>query len=238
MLAHRKQDEPFWSRLAAFDPGGLAPGARTWAGERWARAAQMEHASIASFSRFSLQLVAVAAPPALIAGAHEAAIDEVHHARISFALASRFLGRQLGPGPLPLAGDLLGTTSLEVVAAETFRDGCLNETLSAAEASAAAAAAGHEAIRHAMLVLARDEQRHAELAWEVVGWAVAVGGSPVREAIAAQWKQRPVIPRNAASPGTDFVPGLGHLDEAELARVRSSAIAEQVTPAVVELLGG
>jgi len=37
-----------------------------------------EHASVASFSAFSLQLIAVGAPSPLLQGAHQAALDEVH----------------------------------------------------------------------------------------------------------------------------------------------------------------
>ncbi|HVM69350.1 MAG TPA: hypothetical protein VM204_05885, partial [Gaiellaceae bacterium] len=42
----------------------------------WLREAAAEHASVASFSRFSLQLLAVGAPPDLLVAAHEAALDE------------------------------------------------------------------------------------------------------------------------------------------------------------------
>jgi hypothetical protein len=77
----------------------------------------MEHASIASFAKFSLQLVMVAAPSALLADAHAAAVDEIHHARVAFALASRLLGRPLGPGPVDLAGDVIGERTLAAVAA-------------------------------------------------------------------------------------------------------------------------
>lgn len=49
--------------------------------EWWSLAAQQEHASIASFSKFSLELMAVGAPAALLVRAHEAALDEINHAR-------------------------------------------------------------------------------------------------------------------------------------------------------------
>ena len=42
----------------------------------WSRDALAEHASIASFARFSLQLMAVGAPSALLADAQRAASDE------------------------------------------------------------------------------------------------------------------------------------------------------------------
>ena len=47
-----------------------SPALRRRLAELWSQDALLEHASIASFSRFALQLLAVAAPPALVAGAH------------------------------------------------------------------------------------------------------------------------------------------------------------------------
>jgi hypothetical protein len=96
MLANRDGDLAFWRALEAFDPARLDAGARRWAGERWAERAQMEHASIASFAKFSLQLVMVAAPPALLADAHDAAVDEIHHARVGFAPWKRGLPGESG----------------------------------------------------------------------------------------------------------------------------------------------
>ena len=52
----------------------LPPRLRLQIADRWLEAALDEHASIAAFSRFSLHLMAVGAPPDLIAAAHEAAL--------------------------------------------------------------------------------------------------------------------------------------------------------------------
>ena len=54
----------------------LPDAARRAIAQHWTRAAQMEHASVAAFSRFSLQLLAVGAPPSLLEDAHRAALDE------------------------------------------------------------------------------------------------------------------------------------------------------------------
>src|SRR4051812_39178148 len=70
--------------------------------EHWTRAAQMEHASVAAFSRFSLQLLAVGAPPSLLQDAHRAALDEITHAELCFSLATSYAGHGIGPGPLPV----------------------------------------------------------------------------------------------------------------------------------------
>ncbi|MFZ5897429.1 MAG: hypothetical protein ACOY0T_40625 [Myxococcota bacterium] len=67
--------------------------------DEWARAACFEHASIASFNRFSLELLALGAPGDLVERANRAALDEVRHARLCFALASVYAGDDFGPGP-------------------------------------------------------------------------------------------------------------------------------------------
>jgi hypothetical protein len=81
-------DDAAWSAFAArVDARGTD--LRRRLAERWSRAALAEHASIASFARFTLQLL-------------RGGLDEIEHARLSFRVASVFAGRSLGPGPLPI----------------------------------------------------------------------------------------------------------------------------------------
>ena len=232
MLANREDDEAFWYALESFDPGRLSDDARRWAGARWAQRAQMEHASIASFAKFSLQLVMVAAPPSLLADAHRAAVDEIHHARVSFAVASRLLGQPLGPGPVDLEGDVVGERTLAAVAAETMRDACVGETLATAEAREAGERAVDPAIRHAMSVLVRDEQRHAELAWRFVAWAAEVGGAPIRKLLRDTFEAAVTANAPSLDPDAPHFPGLGHLSPAESARVRAATIDATLWPAM------
>ena len=49
---------------------------------RWRDNGLAEHASVASFSRHSLQLMALAAPADLVEATHRAAIDEISHAKV------------------------------------------------------------------------------------------------------------------------------------------------------------
>ena len=72
---------------AVFEPNSTS--IRTQLAMHWEAAATAEHASVAAFARHSMQLMALAAPMQLIRDAHEAALDEIRHARLSFALASR-----------------------------------------------------------------------------------------------------------------------------------------------------
>jgi len=59
---------------------------------------QLEHASIAAFARFSLQLLSLGAPAGLIDDCTRALGDETAHARLCFQLASAYAGRAIGSG--------------------------------------------------------------------------------------------------------------------------------------------
>jgi hypothetical protein len=139
--------------------------------EHWSAMGQMEHASIAAFARFALELLALGAPAALVTGAHEAMADETAHARAAFTLASAYAGRTLGPGPLPIDG-ALGASTARSTFATLLREGCIGETLAAVEATEALADATDAAVRAALARISSDETRHAELAWRTAAWLV------------------------------------------------------------------
>jgi hypothetical protein len=166
-----------WTTLIS---AGEAPAAlREPLARYWAQIARCEHASIASFARFILQLLAVGAPPQLVLAAQQALADEVEHARLAFALASRHAGRGVGPGPLP-GTDVAGPTTLDGVLEAVIHEACVGETLSALEAREAAERAQDPALRRVLTKIADDEQRHAELGWRVVQWALATADAPTR----------------------------------------------------------
>jgi hypothetical protein len=152
--------------------GALPAGARAVVAVHHARAGLMEHASIAAFARFALQLLALGAPAELVERAHEAIGDETRHARICFALASAYAGHPMGPGALRLEG-AVGEVSLEECLRLTVREGCVGETVAALEAREAAERARDPALRATLRAIAEDELRHAELAWRFVRWAIA-----------------------------------------------------------------
>lgn len=126
-----------------------------------------EHASIASFARLSLSLLAFGAPPDLVADAHRAALDEIRHAQIAFASA----GSRVGPGLCPAFAELRAHRTLADLAEESFLDGCIGETIASVE------------LREAAPDIADEEAQHADLAWRIVEWALASGDPAVREKI-------------------------------------------------------
>jgi hypothetical protein len=155
---------------------------RTALSAEYARDALTEHASVASFSLFALELLAVGAPPDLVAAAHAAALDEIAHAQTTFAIASAFAGSALGPGSLA-AQSMAPKTDLAAIAADCVRDGCIGETIASLVAAEQARRATVPAIRDALAKIADDEARHAELAWRFVRWALAKGDARVRDAV-------------------------------------------------------
>ncbi len=140
--------------------------------DSWTEAGLAEHASIASFDRFSMQLLAVGAPPDLLREAHRAALDEIRHTEACFERASHYAGEDLAPGPLPLDGDVLGPLDLRSVMLATVAEGCVGETLAAMEAEICAGSCLEGRDQQVMLGIAKDEARHAALAWRFVQWGL------------------------------------------------------------------
>lgn len=162
---------------AAVDP--LPTAAR----DAWLADALLEHASVAAFSRFALELMAIGAPASFVEEAHRAALDEIEHARLAFALASA-PGAPLGPGALSLDHLPLRQDVADVVRAAA-EECCCGETFAAQVALQALAECTHPGARRALERIAADEARHAELGWRFVAWAVAHHGAVALEAARA-----------------------------------------------------
>ncbi len=202
---------------------------------RWTRAALDEHASVAAFSKVALDLMRFGAPPELLERTHQAAIDEVRHARLGFALASAFAGQPVGPGAyrldqLPLAEDLAQ------LAVEAAREGCMGEALASLLAAEGAAKAQDPVLREVLKTIAVDEQQHSLLAWSTVRWAIEAGGEPVRAAVAAVFAaaatQGIAVPQ---APAIDLS-RWGLLSAEDSARVARRCLHEVVLPAARVLL--
>lgn len=195
----------------------------------WARVGLAEHASVGSFAKLALELLALGAPAALVDEAHAAARDEVRHARLAFGLAARAGGTPVGPGPLPMPRVELATDLVQLALA-TFRDGCVAETTSALRCAEARDLVSDEAEFAVLAVLAADEARHAAYAWKLLRWALEEGGEPVRAALVAALAEEGRTVATAADGGDGLLP-------AELNR-RSALRAwkEVVVPAADALL--
>jgi bacterioferritin (cytochrome b1) len=165
-------------------PEGYVPIARGASlGEYLAMSAELEASSVPAFRRLARELRAHGAPPELVSRAVKAARDEIRHARLTRRLAQRFGGAP----ELPKIGKL-PVRSLEAIAEENAREGCVRETFGALLASVQAHRAADAGIRAAMEAIAVDETEHAALAWDVAAWLETQLDGAAR-AVARQAKQ-------------------------------------------------
>lgn len=207
--------------------------------DAFAKAALFEHASVASFGRFALELLAVGAPGGLVEAAHKAALDEVRHARLCFALASAYAGKTIAPAGFPFDGRVDVSANLADVAARTVREGCLGETIAACVAAEQAAAAQEPAVREALSAIAADEAKHAELAFKTVAWALRVGGPDVHEAVSKAIELALVDASemgHEGEPGHDVLAAHGQIGAMAVKNAISRARKDVVEPAAKALL--
>jgi hypothetical protein len=229
-----------WLAASAWpDAELLSPALRERAGAFYAECAALEHASVASFARFTLGLLAVAAPAELVAESVRAMADEIEHARVTYDLASHFLGRRVGPGALSTQGALDDGSTLDELALSTFVEGCVGETLGAVEAREAAAHAVDPVLRVALERIADDEARHAALAFRFVAWALERSPTTlVRKLRAALESVR--VAESGRDPGEDDggdeLECYGVLTAAHRLAVRRHGFAEVVEPCASALL--
>lgn len=208
--------------------------------EYWTRAALLEHASVAAFARFIMQLMSLGAPPALIEDAQAAVGDETLHAKLCFALASAYAGSNVQPLRLDIDRALSAGSPLQILRA-VIREGCIGETLAAVEAAEGRAHATDTVVKQALSRIHADETRHAELAWRTVKWAIATGlTSPTemeREFEAAIDQALSDAADTARLEGRSDLGSHGLLSPATIGEVRRVAIDSVVRPAADALTG-
>ena len=168
---------------------GLTPVQRAQLAAHWARLGQLEHASIAAFARFNLQLLSLGAPSDLVEACNRALADETAHARTCFALASAYGGTPVGPARLDIT-HCFEDTSLLAIAKLVLREGCIGETVASLEALAAAEVASDRAVKQALTRIARDELTHAELAFNFLRWALSQSSAEERHELAREAAQQ------------------------------------------------
>jgi hypothetical protein len=196
----------------------------------WTRTGLMEHASIASFARFTLHLLAVGAPPELVVASQEAMADETEHARLAFSMASAYRGHDVGPGALPIEGSLDGF-DVGAMMSTLLREGCIGETLAAIEAFEAVVGATDPVVRSVLARIARDETRHAELAWRTLRWLIAAGRVD-RARIEAEVAQAlfEAVPADLAAEFEPDMRALGIVSDARRRELRRMALSHIVRP--------
>jgi hypothetical protein len=165
-----------------FDPEGpdttrVAPHLRRRLAKGWLDDARAEHASVAAFERLAMDLTRAGAPDALAAWARRAALEEVGHATMCFAVASAYAAQEFSASSrlfvLPWRARRESRSALiERLAVESLLDGCIEEGCAAKSASLAARRAVDPALAKVLSRIALEEASHAELAYAIVAWAV------------------------------------------------------------------
>lgn len=171
-------------------PAGLAAPvhghARTAAGAWLAHAAWLEAASVYAFVHLADELARHGAPRALVKLALAAAKDEVRHTTMMTHLAKRY-----GAEPPAANVALPGVRSLEALAIENAAEGCVRETWGAVIALWQSHASPDAEVRSVFAQIAKDEARHAALAWAVHEWVMPLLDDAARA--------RVVVARDAAA---------------------------------------
>jgi hypothetical protein len=201
-----------------------------------------EHASVASFARFVLELLALGAPAELVLEAQAALADEIAHALLSFGLASAYAGAAVGPGALDVSGALVSAPDVRDSLRRTIREGCIAETVSAALIRSASQAAEDPAVKAVLERVASDERRHAVLAWRFVRWLVSREGQGLAELAAAEFAQ---APRHVGFGALTELPGNartlrahGYLAVEERRAIALQTLRQVVEPCAQQLLRG
>ncbi len=207
----------------------------------WQHAAQMEHASIAAFARFSLQLLSLGAPAQFIEETNRALMDETRHARQCFALSSQYRGEAVGPQALNIE-QALSELSAEAILVTTILEGCVGETVATLEAAEAAESCQNLTVREVLVGISQDEGRHAELAWKTVRWILAQRpdlAEPARQTFAKVLGSRDSIrllePQPNASAQDVILSSHGMLSERQRREIRSAALRQVVAPCAAQL---
>lgn len=175
------------SRRWLLGDDGVDEATRVGLATAWQEAARSAHRTVAVSTRRALDLVTLAAPPELVASAHEDALGRIRRAKVCFALARGIDGR----GPLPGASiaprrALPGPRSaaLACLAREVVVESALADGVAACVNAKLARRTTDPSIRAALAEIAAAEARHASHAWEIVAWCLAEGGAPVAHALA------------------------------------------------------
>ncbi len=225
--------------LSLPDVGRLDRPSRLALADFWSQEAATEHASVASFSRFVLQLLALGAPADLVRGATRAIAEELEHATTALAFAGAYGGTTLRPGALDVAGSLEGVADRTATAVSVAREGCIAETVSALQIRAASERATDPAVRAALSKIAAEEAEHALLAWRTLAWLLENGDAELRAAVSNVFREMAshvgLGPNAAHEQNSTVMQAHGYLPLEERRALAGAALADVVSPCARDL---
>jgi hypothetical protein len=226
-----------WSSTIDLELATLDVETRAALADAWASEGLSEHASVAAFTRFTIQLLALGAPSALVEASIRAGRDEVRHARACFALAGAYAGSPVGPGPLDIRGGLDEQFDLDSIALTLAAEGCIAETVSLILLAAARDRARNPAVAAILAAIVEEEQTHVLLAWEALAWMCRRGAGLSRlMAVFRDAEQHVGFGATTERPGNVVaMREHGYLPIAERREIASQALERVVAPAAGEL---
>lgn len=210
-----------------------SPAAAEW----WAKAGLMEHASIAAFARFAMDLLQLGAPPDLLRDTARAMEDEIRHATLCFSIAAELSGSTQSPGPFDAAKEFVRNRTPEDILVSAIQEGCIEETVAAEVAREIAKRAKLDRIREVGEEIADDESRHADLAWRFVAWLLAK--RPDLRPLAASSFEQTIVTKESAEDQAESdgpnLEGFGRLRPSTLRQARRRAMQAVVCSRLADL---
>ena len=204
---------------------------RKVAGRFYLQTARFEHASVASFNRFALDLMKFGAPAHLVQKAQMAAMDEIRHAQSAFAIANELLSASVQPGAMNIDAHLSET--LLDFASAVLEEAAIQETLAVLLAAEQHRVAQDPTIKRYLEEVVREESQHAELAFETLRWCLEVGGAPILSLLQERLKQPMTLSLdNYPSVG---IPELGLPARQQMEAVLERGIAGVIVPSLQSL---
>lgn len=140
----------------------------------WIEKGLSEHASIATFSKFKLELMGIGAPLWLIQLANEATSDEIRHTQIAFDIANMMKRNE----ELCITSNDFPSHTINIdgdwnkIALDTAIGGAFGETISALTMEMTY---DDDIINQYIYSIKMDEIRHSALAWTTIKWMIDEG---------------------------------------------------------------
>jgi hypothetical protein len=145
--------------------------------DHWKVSLRYEHASVASFARFAIDLMTIEAPLEMIERAQKCSLEEIEHAKICALVVGKIMAAKEGEnerfavklGKFPkhhveFDGDLA-----RLCKAVAF-EGCINESIAAAHLLYASQLCSNESLKALLKYVAEQEWGHAVFAFDCFYW--------------------------------------------------------------------
>ncbi|MEZ4375896.1 MAG: ferritin-like domain-containing protein [Polyangiaceae bacterium] len=146
--------------------------------QHWGTQAQLEHASVASFARARLELIALGAPRALVRRYAAAAREELQHTALALEVLHALGGRSMSLAAIPLPPAAESPleperqAALAALARRTVSEAFEPEAVAALALHNAAQRCACPELKRILTSVAVDERRHARLALDTVLWCL------------------------------------------------------------------